>query len=118
MTFVMSSLFHGFEIKISTVLISLGIFSYLQIMVRDYISHAFDICVKVRPCKNCQHKIKKGSFICTLSLLAFSLFTVLHLIFVGVLMDPTTDDVGIYQKWDNLYFYSLWIMLLNFLIVK
>ncbi|CAG9760172.1 unnamed protein product [Ceutorhynchus assimilis] len=118
LTFVISSLFHGFEIKVSTVLISLGVFSYLQILVREHISQAFNICVKIHTCKSCQHKIKRDSIICKLALIVFSFFTILHLIFLGVLMDQSTDEVGIYQKWYNLYFFSLWIMLLNLLVVK
>ncbi|KAF7267147.1 hypothetical protein GWI33_019638 [Rhynchophorus ferrugineus] len=92
LTFLISSLFHGFEIKISLVLLSLGIFSYLQILVREQVSQTFNICVKVYP--------------------------LLHLIFLGVLMDESTNEIGIYTKWSNLYFFSLWIMFINFLIVK
>ncbi|XP_030756106.1 protein-serine O-palmitoleoyltransferase porcupine [Sitophilus oryzae] len=117
-TFLISSLFHGFEIKVSLVLISLGIFSYLQVLVRDYISQTFNMCVKIYPCKSCNHKIRPSSILCTLTKLIFSLLTVLDLIYLGVLMDQSTDEVGIYTKWNNLYFCSFWIMLINFLIVK
>lgn len=118
LTFIISSLFHGFELKVSTVLICLGIFSYLQILVREHISQAFNICVKVHPCKICTHKVKRDSLRCKIMFIIFSGFTVLHLIYVGVLMDQSTDVVGIYQKWRNLHFLSLWIMFVNFLIVK
>uniref|UniRef100_A0AAR5PWV8 Protein-serine O-palmitoleoyltransferase porcupine n=1 Tax=Dendroctonus ponderosae TaxID=77166 RepID=A0AAR5PWV8_DENPD len=118
LTFVTSSLFHGLELKVSTVLVCLGVFSYLQILVRDYISQAFDICVKVYPCKSCQHEIKRDSIVSKLTLLTFSLFTALHLVFLGVLMDESAAEVGIFQKWNDLYFCSLWIMFVNFLLVK
>ncbi|XP_066152869.1 protein-serine O-palmitoleoyltransferase porcupine isoform X1 [Euwallacea fornicatus] len=118
LTFIISSLFHGFELKVSTVLISLGIFSYLQMALRDYIAQAFDICVRVRSCNSCQHQIKRDNIVCRLCLLVFSIFSVLHLIFVGVIMDESTDQVGIYRKWQDLNFFSLWIMFINFIIIK
>lgn len=117
-TFIISSFLHGFEIKVSVVLITIGVFSYLQFAVRDHLAQAFDCCIRVYPCKDkCTHKYKRNNIICRLSLVVLSVLTVLHLIYLGVLMDPSTDEIGIYEKWNNLYFVSFWIMIVNILII-
>ncbi|KAJ8980574.1 hypothetical protein NQ317_018701 [Molorchus minor] len=118
MTFVMSSFLHGFEIKISIVLIAIGIFSYLQFIVRDHLARTFNCCIKVHPCKShCVHKYKRNSLQCKICFIVFSFSTVLHLIYLGVLMDSSTDDKGVYEKWNNLYFVSFYIMAVNILII-
>ncbi|RZC38910.1 protein-cysteine N-palmitoyltransferase porcupine [Asbolus verrucosus] len=43
-TFLISSLLHGLELKISMVLVSIGVFSYLQVAPRDRIAEIFDCC--------------------------------------------------------------------------
>ncbi|XP_018566569.1 protein-serine O-palmitoleoyltransferase porcupine [Anoplophora glabripennis] len=117
-TFFMSSFLHGFEIKVSVILITIGIFSYLQLAVRDHLAQVFDCCIRVYPCKeNCTHKYKRSSITCRISLLVFSISTVLHLIYLGVLMDSSTHEIGIYEKWNNLYFVSFWLMIVNILII-
>ncbi|KAJ8923540.1 hypothetical protein NQ315_010118 [Exocentrus adspersus] len=117
-TFIVSSFLHGFEFKVSVVLITIGVFSYLQFAVRDRLARTFDACIRVYPCKGkCNHKYKRDGILCRICLIVFSLFTVLHLIYLGVLMDSSTDDVGIYEKWNNLYFISFWVMLVNILII-
>ncbi|KAG5872959.1 hypothetical protein JTB14_022158 [Gonioctena quinquepunctata] len=115
-TFIASSFLHGFEIKVSVVLITIGVFSYLQFGVRDYFARAFNCCVRVYPCKSCTHKFKRNSVISRVFQLFFLLTTVVHLVFLGMIMDANTDEIGIYRKWKNLYFVSFWMMLFNLLI--
>nr|CAI5837985.1 unnamed protein product [Callosobruchus analis] len=118
LTFGVSSFLHGFEPKVSVVLLSLGVFSYLQYAVRDFISRSFDMCVRVFPCsRECRHKYKRHDIRSRSVQTFFCITTVLHLIFLGVLMDPSTDQIGILQKWRSLYFYSIWIMFIDLLIV-
>ncbi|KAL1493059.1 hypothetical protein ABEB36_011198 [Hypothenemus hampei] len=93
MTFLISSLFHGLEIKVSAVLLTLGLFSYLQIQVREFMAQTFDICIRAYPCRECKHKIKRDNVICKMALVVLGAFTVLHLIFLGILMDPSTDEI-------------------------
>ncbi|KAJ8930874.1 hypothetical protein NQ314_016294 [Rhamnusium bicolor] len=86
-------------------------------MQLDHLSQAFDCCIRVHPCKECTHKYKRNSMRCRLCMVMFTAFTVLHLIYLGVLMDPSTNEVGIFEKWNNLNFVSFWIMLVNTLII-
>ncbi|XP_072402265.1 protein-serine O-palmitoleoyltransferase porcupine [Diabrotica undecimpunctata] len=117
-TFIVSSLLHGFELKVSVVLISIGIFSYLQFTVRGQFAKAFNSCINVYPCKEpCRHRFKRNSIFSWMCRLLFSFTTIVHLIFLGMLMDPNTDEIGIFQKWNNLYFISFWIMLVNILLI-
>lgn len=114
----MSSFLHGFELKVSVVLISIGIFSYLQFAARDYFARAFNCCIRVYPCRDgCTHKYKRCTIIPGCFRLFFSVTNIIHLIYLGMLMDPSTDDIGIIKKWKNLYFISFWLMFVNVLIV-
>lgn len=117
-TFVISSFLHGFEFKVSVVLILIGIFSYLQFTSRDYFAKAFSCCIRVYPCKNiCSHRFKRNSIVSWLCRLVFSFTTIVHLVYLGMLMDPSTDETGIFEKWKQLYFVSFWIMLINMLVI-
>lgn len=58
-TFLASSFLHGLELNVSVVLLSLGIFSYVQIKARSKVSKLLNACLNVKPCKNCIHKFKK-----------------------------------------------------------
>ncbi|XP_060515808.1 protein-serine O-palmitoleoyltransferase porcupine [Cylas formicarius] len=118
LTFVISSLLHGFEKKVSIVLILIGLFSVMQMSVRDYFAQTFDSCIRVHPCRDCQHLFKRNSVVSKAAMFIFSCFTVVHLIYLGVIMDYSTDEVGLYQKWSDLYFISFWIMFMDILIVK
>lgn len=116
-TFLISSFLHGLEIKVSIVLVSLGLFSLIQVAARDKIAMIFDCCVRVRSCKDCNHKYKRSSIIVMAILILYSIFTIVHLAYLGVLMDSSTDEVGIFGKWQDLYFISHIIMCINVLLL-
>ncbi|KAJ3623235.1 hypothetical protein MTP99_019473 [Tenebrio molitor] len=92
-TFLISSFLHGLELKVSMVLVSIGVFSYLQVAPRNKIAEIFDCCLKVRPCKDCKHKYKRDNIRVRIILLIYSFATVFHLAYLGVLMDPSTDEI-------------------------
>ncbi|CAG9816446.1 unnamed protein product [Phaedon cochleariae] len=116
-TFVISSFLHGFELKVSVVLITIGIFSYLQFAVRDQFAKAFNCCIRVYPCKSCTHKFKRDRVVSRICQLVFASTSVVHLVYLGMIMDSSTDEIGILGKWRNLYFVSFWIMICNVLIL-
>lgn len=117
-TFIISSFLHGFELKVSVVLISIGIFSYTEFLARQIFARAFDCCIKVYPCKElCSHKYKRNDVICLIYRAVFSFISIVHLVFLGMIMDTTTDKVGILAKWSNLYYCSFWIIIFNLLII-
>lgn len=117
-TFVMSSFLHGFELKVSVVLITIGIFSYIQYSLRNYLCEAVGWCIRIYPCRDvCNHKYKRSHILCIFLNSLFSLLSVLHLVFLGMLMDPSTDEEGIIKKWNNLYFISFWIALVKILLL-
>ncbi|CAG9855426.1 unnamed protein product [Phyllotreta striolata] len=117
-TFVMSSFLHGFELKVSVVLITIGIFSYLQFALREYFAGAFDCCMRVHPCKGCcKHKHKREALLSICFRLLFTLTNVIHLVYLGMLMDSSTDEIGIINKWRSLYFISFWLMSINVSII-
>lgn len=110
-TFIVSSFLHGFELKVSVVLITVGIFSFVQNTLRNHLSDIFSLCIKIYPCRDrCKHKYKRDHNVSILLKIIFSLSSMLHLVFLGRLMDSSTDDVGILQKWSDMKFISFWII--------
>ncbi|XP_044764591.1 protein-serine O-palmitoleoyltransferase porcupine [Coccinella septempunctata] len=116
-TFLVSSFLHGFEVRVSVVLLSLGVFSFLQVKSRILISDAMDACLNVKPCKQCTHKYGRDNFGVRTSLLLFAFDSILHLAYLGILMDPALGDLSIYEQWSDLYFISHIIMFVNFLLI-
>ncbi|VDP11884.1 unnamed protein product [Heligmosomoides polygyrus] len=57
-SFAISSLLHGFNFQISAVLLSLGFACYFENKLRNRMSSCFSICVRARPCRNCNHEMK------------------------------------------------------------
>lgn len=108
-TYFLSSLLHGFNIEIAMVLLTIGVFSYVQLKFRDKLSEDIDACIQIRPCKyQCNHKYKRGDISVTLLIILFSLLTILHLAYLGMLMDAidNPESPSIYAKWDDLKFCS------------
>ncbi|KAK9880717.1 hypothetical protein WA026_013041 [Henosepilachna vigintioctopunctata] len=116
-TFLISSFLHGLEVKVSVVLLSLGLFSYLQAKARTILSSGFSACVKIKSCKQCNHKYKRDHWAVKISLILFSFTSIIHLAYLGILMDPQSNDISIYEKWNNLYFIGHVIMFFNLILI-
>ncbi|XP_045464121.1 protein-serine O-palmitoleoyltransferase porcupine [Harmonia axyridis] len=116
-TFLVSSFLHGLELRVSVVLLSLGVFSYLQVKSRSLISDALDVCLNVKTCKSCTHKYKRNNIAVKLCLFTYSFASILHLAYLGILMDPGSSDLSILDQWSNLYYVSHVIMFVNVLLI-
>lgn len=116
-TFLVSSFLHGMEVRVSVILLSLGLFSYLQVKSRILISDAMNACLNVKPCKQCNHKYNREHFVMKVILFLYSLDSILHLAYLGILMDPSSSDVSFFEQWRDLYFVSHIIMFVNLLLI-
>ncbi|KAF5285278.1 hypothetical protein FQR65_LT13292 [Abscondita terminalis] len=112
-TYFVSSLLHGFNLEIATVLLTISLYSYVQLRLQEKLTTKFNACLRVRPCKECNHKFKRSNILVKLAHLFFAFVTVFDLIYLGVLMDSVgaEESPSIYEKWKELGFLSHWLML-------
>lgn len=116
-TYFVSSLLHGFNVEIAVVLLSIGIFSYVQLLFQQKLSEDLDACVQIRTCRQCNHKYKRKSTLVIALNVAFGCLTVLHLTYLGQLMDAidNPNSPSIFRKWEAMQFCSHLIVLFSYL---
>lgn len=112
-TYVVSSLLHGLNFQFSAVLLSIGTFSYVEYNLRYKVASALEVCCLANSCKQCDHKFKKNSFLEVFVNSIFSLITVVHLAYLGVMFEASfaVQESGYsylhtMKKWENLNFFS------------
>lgn len=112
-TYAVSSLLHGFNFQFSAVLLSIGTFSYVEYKFRYKVASALEVCCLANPCKQCDHKYKKNSFMAVALNMIFSLITAIHLAYLGVMFEASfsVQESGYsyyhtINKWENLNYFS------------
>ncbi|XP_022189830.1 protein-serine O-palmitoleoyltransferase porcupine [Nilaparvata lugens] len=113
MTYLMSSLLHGLNARLSAVLLSLGCYTYVEYKTRAALSKLFSACVCSRPCRTpCHlHKHNRNAFTLFLNF-CYTVSVILHLAYLGALIDEAsrTHDVqyqsSSFDLWRNFYFFS------------
>ncbi|XP_041974354.1 protein-serine O-palmitoleoyltransferase porcupine [Aricia agestis] len=114
LTYVVSSLLHGFNFQFSAVLLSIGTFSYVEYNFRYKVASALEVCCLANPCvKQCEHKYKKNSFLAMFVNTIFSIVTIIHLAYLGVMFEASfaiqESGYSYYHtmnKWENLNYFS------------
>lgn len=116
-TYFVSSLLHGFNLEIAVILLSIGLFSYIQLHFRNKLSEDLNACLQIRVCKECNHEYKKDSSLVIILNVIFCVFTILHLTYLGQIMDAIDNpsSSSILEKWENLHFCSHLIMFFSYL---
>ncbi|XP_045506615.1 protein-serine O-palmitoleoyltransferase porcupine [Colias croceus] len=113
-TYAISSLLHGCNFQLSAVLLSIGTFSYVEYNFRYKVASALEVCCLANPCvKQCDHKYKKNSFMAMFINFLFSLITIMHLAYLGVMFEASfsVQETGYsfshtISKWENLDFFN------------
>ncbi|MFH4978530.1 hypothetical protein AB6A40_005239 [Gnathostoma spinigerum] len=111
-TYAFSSLLHGVNFQLSAVLLSLGLYTYAETRIRKRLSVRLDACVSVKECKeDCYHAYKKSSLLVTALSLMFTLLSVGHLIYLGMVFDGSGETTGYsaihtLSVWRRCYFIS------------
>lgn len=113
-TYGVSSLLHGLNFQFSAVLLSIGTFSYVEYNLRHKAASALEVCCLANPCtKQCDHKFKKNSFLAVFVNTIFSVITIVHLAYLGVMFEASfaLQESGYsylhtMKKWENLNFFS------------
>ncbi|XP_059047508.1 protein-serine O-palmitoleoyltransferase porcupine [Achroia grisella] len=113
-TYAVSSLLHGLNFQLSAVLLSIGTFSYVEYNFRYKVASALEVCCLANPCtKQCDHKYKKNSLLTIFINTLFSVITIIHLAYLGVMFEASfsvqESGYSFYHtisKWKNLNYFS------------
>lgn len=113
-TYAVSSLLHGLNFQFSAVLLSIGTFSYIEYNFRLKVAAALEVCCLANPCvKQCDHKYKKNTLLAVFINTVFSLITIIHLAYLGVMFAASfsLQETGYsyyhtISKWEHLNYFS------------
>ena len=106
LTYCVSSMLHGFNFQIWSVLLSLGCLTLLEFHLRHKLSLIYSACMQSKACPmDCGHQQRNP----VSANLLFSLLAMLHLAFLGSAFDGSEDSssmVAVLTVWQSLGFYS------------
>lgn len=119
-TYVISSSMHGFNFQIWSVLLSLGLLTFIEERLRFKLGNKLNACVESRPCheNNCHHANRRGLTVFMTNAF-FSFLSVLHLAYLGASFDgqeEASHAANVIRVWSDLSFYSHIIALVTFVI--
>lgn len=128
-TFAISSMLHGLNFGLTSVLLSLGAYTFVEHKLREKLATIYDACVRSRKCPvNCSHHYKSDHFAVFGVNLAFGLLACFNLAYLGIMIsrgqaetgdgDSTPTGGSIYEdikKWSDLGFLSHLVMIFIYL---
>jgi len=131
LTYLISSSLHGLNFQLAAVLLSIGVFTFVEYRFRNVLAEILDACVAANKCnldattRSCTSKshanttaliwVKMINF-------AFGIFTIVLLAYLGVLLDTSIDQSKAFsweqnlKKWIELKFFGHVIVLIWYLI--
>ena len=86
-TYIVSAALHGFNMSLALVLFSLGIYAYVEFMVRFYLSERSSCCILAHACVQCEHRYKKYHPVTMIVNVFFSLVSIFQLAYLGVIFE-------------------------------
>jgi len=119
-TYLASALLHGLNFQLGAVLMSLGLYSYIEHALRCKLARVFDACVLARACKGCQHSRQAWSALTLVINGVFSCLALFHLAYLGVGFSNDDSQTHGYSmshvldKWGRLGFGSHLVALATF----
>ncbi|XP_026472797.1 protein-serine O-palmitoleoyltransferase porcupine [Ctenocephalides felis] len=124
LTYLISSLLHGLNFKLAAVLLSIGLFSYIEFKFRNKLSSIFNSCLNSYSCNGCDHLYKKQNIYVILGNLFFSIIAIVHLAYLGMVFEMNDVDDASFaldfsytlNKWSSLDYTSHWIALVLYLL--
>ncbi|WAR27134.1 PORCN-like protein [Mya arenaria] len=122
LTYIASAVLHGLNFQIAAVLLSLGVYTYVEYVFRNKLSVIFDACVQARRCREgCEHTYKQGHPYVVCANLVFGVLAVFHLAYLGLMFDSSASETTGYnmahtlQKWAAFSYLSHWLVVGTFL---
>lgn len=136
-TYIISALLHGINFQLAAVLLSLGIYTYVEYKLRQKLSIIYDACIGANSCKattatstlslsnnivNCSHYYKWNNPYVIIINGFFCILAIIHLAYLGVMFEASTNiqEQGFsydhtLKKWSSLDYGSHWIILISYL---
>ncbi|XP_073996182.1 protein-serine O-palmitoleoyltransferase por [Rhodnius prolixus] len=121
-TYVVSALLHGLNLRLEAVLLSLGIYTYVEHSLRSDLSEMFNACVSSKPCPTpCyKHKRTTNNLIVHSTNIMFTVLAMFHLAYLGVLIDITDSKPvtleNAFEVWHNVDYVSHIVVAFTYLI--
>lgn len=115
LTYLVSSILHGFKFHICAVLLSLGLLTLVEFRFRNKLARQFNACIQAKSCKilpdgHCiAHHTNARPLLVKLVNLVFSAMAILHLSYLGYIFQGDTDQAkytDALNAWKSLYYYS------------
>ncbi|XP_031561712.1 protein-serine O-palmitoleoyltransferase porcupine-like [Actinia tenebrosa] len=124
LTFGCSSLLHGLNFQLTAVLLSIGMYAYIEHVFRSKLASLFSACIMARKCRpDCGHFHKEGQFWVLATNLSFGFLSVFHLAYLGIMFggDASEQTQGssmsfTLKKWTELDFASHWVAMATLLL--
>lgn len=106
LTYCVSSLLHGLNFQIWSVLLSLGCLTLIEFKLRQKLSVIYDACIASRKCAaDCGHEHQNLDIVNV----AFCVLAIMHLSFLGSAFDGKEESShmkSVLSVWSSLSFYS------------
>lgn len=131
LTYLISSSLHGLNFQLAAVLLSIGVFTFVEHRLRNVLAEILDACVASNKCNAdsassaCSTKGHKNtSALAWVKMIngTFGIFTVVLLAYLGVLLDTSIESKGFFsweknlKKWIDLNFFGHIIVSIWFLV--
>lgn len=111
-TYTVSSLLHGLNYPLAAILMSLGIYTYIEHSIRYRLSVLMSACVASRPCPTpcVKHKHTTQLLAVALCNWFWSALAVFHLAYLGCIIDTSQATPApfpsAFKKWDDVRYIS------------
>lgn len=117
-TYLASTMLHGLSGQLAAVLLSLGLYTWVEHRLRDKLANIMGASIGARRETDNRRKHREGSAWVILVNLMFGLLTMFHLAYLGVMFDqsnPELQQTGYswghtLDKWKRLDFSSHWVV--------
>lgn len=128
-TYTLSSTLHGFKFHIWSVLLSLGLLTWVEHEFRRRLAIKLNACVLAKECTytndlSCSRKhtlTSYNSYMVRSINFAFRLLAIAHLAYLGYIFEGNTDEASYKDAmdcWYELYFYSHALALITYMFCK
>lgn len=121
MTYAVSSLLHGINYPIAAVLMSLGMYTYVEHGLRLRLAALMDSCTAARPClQPCNRHLYTPHLLSVASFnWLWSTLAVFHLAYLGCIVDTSdklTPYPDVFEKWVEVNFISHYVCFLTYIL--
>lgn len=109
-TYLVSALLHGANVKLSAILLSLGLYTYVEYSLRKKLSTKLSACIGARPCSQpcLVHKRQPTNNILVHTVnLFFTFLALFHLAYLGCIVDTSGgSSQNPFQRWSEASYVS------------